>query len=375
MPWAALVRPIAALPEYRAKAPGTDMGGRPAWPALTMLKCVMLAKWFGLSDPQLEECLQDRLSFRRFAGLSLTNGTPDETTFVRFRARLRERGLERRHFDDSLKHLDGLGLLVKEGTLVDATIVEQARGKKREDGTGTRDPEASFTRKGGETYHGDKGHIAADTSALVTDDRFSGAAPHDSTLIDELVKDEATMVVADSAYRSVEREKRLRARGVACAIAFKRKRGQKELPPKLEKLNRLIAPVRAVVEPPFAWMRAMGNRRVRYRGRRRNEVDFALTLIAYNWKRSLSLARTASPAARRGATRHGRCGTGHAARVTRHGRCTRPELHAVTSHLSACSCGCSGVPHEHHLHLLHHPRAVGQTGLRAGPRDGGRGEE
>ena len=285
--WKALVTPVLALPEYR----GGEKGGRPAWPALTMLKCIMLAKWFGLSDPQLEECLQDRLSFRRFVGLALHDATPDETTFVRFRARLREASLERRLFDDTLKHLETQGLLVKDGSLVDAMIIEQARGHKRDDGTSTRDPEASFTKKHGETYHGYKGSINADRSTIVVDYAFSDAAPHDSTFIDELTKHETKMVVADSAYRSAAREAALEARGVACAIIFKRQRGQKSLPPLLTKINRMIASVRAVVEHPFAWMRQMGLRRVRYRGKRRNEVDFALNLIAYNWKRSLSLAK------------------------------------------------------------------------------------
>jgi IS5 family transposase len=291
VPWATLVKPIAALPEYRAKPAGEDKGGRPAWPALTMLKCVMLAKWFGLSDPQLEENLQDRLSFRRFVGLALGDSTPDETTFVCFRKRLREAGLDRRLFDDTLKHLEKQGLLVKDGTLVDATIIEQARGSKRDDGTSTRDPEASFTQKNDRTYHGYKGHIAADRSGIVKDYRFSDAAPHDSNFIDELTADEQSLVAADSAYRSAAREAALEARGVTCAIAFKRNKGQPELPPLLRKLNRMIASVRAVVEHPFAWMRAMGYRRVRYRGRRRNELDFALNLVAYNWKRSLSLSR------------------------------------------------------------------------------------
>jgi transposase, IS5 family len=284
--WTTLVKPVAALPEYR----GGEKGGRPAWPALTMLKCVLLAKWFGLSDPQLEECLQDRLSFRRFVGLSLTDATPDETTFVRFRARLRERGLDRTLFERTTAELDRRGLLVKDGSLVDATIIEQSRGSKRDDGTSTRDPEASFTKKNGETYHGYKGHINADRRAIVTDYRFSDAAPHDSNFIDELTEHETKMVVADSAYRSRAREAMLASRGVACAIAFKRQRGQGRLPPLLQRLNRMIASVRAAVEHPFAWMRNMGYRRVRYRGRRRNELDFALNLIAYNWKRSLSLA-------------------------------------------------------------------------------------
>lgn len=287
VPWATMVKAIAALPEYR----GGEKGGRPAWPAMTMLRCVMLAKWFGLSDPQLEECLKDRLSFRRFVGLSLTDATPDETTFVVFRKRLRERGLDRTLFDAALKHLDQQGLLVKDGTLVDATIIEQARGTKREDGTSTRDPEASFTKKHGETYHGYKGSIAADRSGLVKDYRFSDAAPHDSNFIDELTEDERKLVVADTAYRSAEREAALNARGVICAIAFKRQKGQKDLSPLLKRLNRMIASVRAVVEHPFAWMKNAGYRRVRYRGRRRNELDFVLNLIAYNFKRSLSLTK------------------------------------------------------------------------------------
>lgn len=287
--WESLVKPIAALAEYRVKAPGSDKGGRPAWPALMMLKCLLLAKWFGLSDAQLEECLKDRLSFRRFVGLSLADGTPDETTFVRFRARLRERGLDRVLFEDTLRHLEQRGLLVKDGTLVDATIIEQSRGQRRDDGTSSRDPEASFTKKNGRSYHGYKGHIAADRSGIVKDYRFSDAAPHDSNFIDEMIGDERKMVVADSAYRSEDRERELNARGVACAIAFKRKKGQRRLPPLLERLNRMIASVRAVVEHPFAWMKSTGYRRVRYRGRRRNELDFALNLIAYNWKRSLSL--------------------------------------------------------------------------------------
>lgn len=292
IPWKRLVRPIAALPEYKPKAPGEDRGGRPAWPALTMLKCILLAKWFGLSDPQLEECLKDRLSFRRFVGLSLTDATPDETTFVVFRKRLRDANIDRRLFEITLRHLTKEGLLVKDGTLVDATIIEQARGSKRDDGTSTRDDEASFTKKHGRTYHGYKGHIAADRSGIVTDYRFGTAKEHDSKRIDELTKKETRMVVADAAYRSAEREQSLRARGVACAIAFKRKKGQADLPPVLKRLNRMIASVRATVEHPFAWMRQMGHRRARYRGERRNELDFALNLIAYNWKRSLSLTPT-----------------------------------------------------------------------------------
>jgi IS5 family transposase len=283
VPWETLARPVRKLYKNDAK------GGAPAWPAVTMLRCVMLAKWFNLSDPQLEENLKDRLSFRRFAGLSLTDKTPDETTFVVFRRRLRESGLDKTLFTLANKHLEEQGVLVKEGTLVDATIIEAPRGKKRKDGTSTRDEDASFTRKGDRTYHGYKGHIAADRSGIVTGYRFSTASHHDSRYIDELTKKEKRAVVADSAYSDKKRRGRLTGKGIIDAICYKRSRGQAELYDWQEKWNGLVSKIRALVEHPFARMKQMGYRRVRYRGLRRNELDFGLTLIAHNFKRSLSL--------------------------------------------------------------------------------------
>jgi len=129
-----------------------------------MLKCIMLAKWFNFSDPGLEEALLDRISFRRFVGLSFTDTTPDETTFVRLRARLGEANNHYKLFDGVVKHLEKQGYLVREGTMVDATIIEQSTGGKREDGSSTRYEDASFTKKHGVTHHGYKGHIACDLS-------------------------------------------------------------------------------------------------------------------------------------------------------------------------------------------------------------------
>ena len=282
VPWETLAKPVRKL--YK-----NQDGGAPAWPAVMMLKCVMLAKWFGLSDPQLEENLRDRLSFRRFIGLSLTDKTPDETTFVVFRRRLREAGLERTLFEAAGKHLEQLGVLVKEGTLVDATIIEQSCGKKRDDGTSTRDEEASFTKKHGRTYHGYKGHIAADTSGIVTDYRFSTASHHDSRYFDELTKAEKIAAYGDSAYSDTTRRRILKSRGVIDAIVYKRNRGQKDLHDWQERWNKLVSKVRAFVEHPFARMKRIGYRDVRYRGLRRNEVDFALNLMAHNFKHALCL--------------------------------------------------------------------------------------
>lgn len=284
-PWKKLAAPIARLPEYARNNPG-----RPAWDPVVMLKCCMLAKWFNLSDPALEEALLDRISFRRFVGLSFTDGTPDETTFVRFRARLREANIHDKLFKAVVAHIESQGLLVREGTMVDATIIEQSTGRKRDDGTSTRDEDASFTRKHGKTHHGYKGHIACDLSGIVTDYRFTTAKEHDSKRIDELTTHERTAVIADSAYSDRARRDALRARGVVDGIIYKRNRGQAELRAWQRRWNMAVSRVRAKVEHPFGMMKQqLGHRRVRYRGRERNEFDFALLLAACNIKKSLSL--------------------------------------------------------------------------------------
>jgi IS5 family transposase len=283
IPWKKLTASLDGLYGAHAK------GGRPPWPVVMMVKCLMLQKWFGLSDPQLEELLKDRLSFRRFVGLSLTDATPDETTFVKFRARLRKAERERALFDAVIKHLNQSGLVMKDGALVDATIIEAPTGRKREDGTSTRDEDASFTKKHGRTYHGYKGHIATDTKGVITDFRFTGASVHDSQKMDELIEKERHSVYADSAYMDQSRKDRLAKLGVYCGIIKRRVRGQEELSETERLLNRIKAKKRAIVEHPFAWMKRAGYAVVRYRGLARNAMDFAMNAAAYNLRRSFSL--------------------------------------------------------------------------------------
>ena len=156
-------------------------------------------------------------------------------------------------------------------------------------GGNTRDRTASYTKKNDRTYHGFKAHIATDTNGIIKDYRFDTAKVHDSQHIDDLIADENHSVFADSAYMSADRKKDLEARSVFCGIIQRRVRGQKELTSEQKWHNRLVAGFRAVVEHPFAWMKNTGYRRARYRGLRRNGMDFALHAIAYNFKRSFSL--------------------------------------------------------------------------------------
>ncbi len=284
-PWDQLAHPIKQLREYK------DHGaGRPPWEPVMMLKAMMLARWFNLSDPGLEEALLDRISFRKFVGLSFSDSTPDETTFVKFRKRLREAKLDDYLFQSVVKHLDSQGFLVREGTMVDATIIEQSTGSKNDKGENTRDEDASFTKKHGKTHHGYKAHIACDLSGVITDYKVTTAKVHDSKCIDELVEDEDKVVYADSAYSSKDRREKLRERKVIDGIVYKRVRGQAELYDWQERWNGLISRVRSKVEHPFAMMKhQLGYRKVRYRGLERNGFDICLMLMACNLKRSVWL--------------------------------------------------------------------------------------
>jgi len=296
VPWTTLVTPIRKLAEYAKFIDDPSHPGQRPIDPLVMIKAMFLQKLYGLSDPQTEEQLLDRISFRRFVGLTQADPTPDETTFVKFRGRLREANLDTVIFDAILKAIEKQGLLLKEGTIVDATIIQQARGRKTgekdDDGNPitTRDPQAGFTKKHGKTYHGYKLHAATDRSGIITDVITSTAKDHDSQYIDALVEEETRAVLADSAYSDRDRRERLESRGVAAGIIYKRVRGEKGLSAWKKKFNRIVSGLRAVGEHPFAWMKKLMHfGSCRYRGLRRNDFDFVMTTAVYNVKKAVSL--------------------------------------------------------------------------------------
>lgn len=265
-------------------------GGAPHWPIATMLKVVFLQKCFGLSDPIAEEMLRDRISFRRFVGLSFDDKTPDHSTISTFRDRLRQKGHGSTLFEQTLEVLRAKGLVVNQGTLIDATILEAPLGGKRADGSDTTDPAARKTVKGGRSYHGYRAHVATDRRGIITDYVYDTASVSEHEHFDHLARNEKKAVIADSGCRSKDRVDRLRQRGVIAGICHRRVRGQKELTPQQKRFNRLIAPIRAFVEHPFAWIKSrLNNRRVRYRGLCRNALDFALAAVACNFCRSFTL--------------------------------------------------------------------------------------
>ena len=136
--------------------------GRPAYRPLVMFKSLLLQQWYQLSDAELEEALAERLSFRKFVGMRLDEQVPDHTTLCRFRGKLV--GLEQALFAAIGKQLEGKGLMIKHGTLIDATLVAAAARPPRDahsrPGQGRAlDPDAQWTKRGGKSHYGYKAHV------------------------------------------------------------------------------------------------------------------------------------------------------------------------------------------------------------------------
>ncbi len=269
----------------------TSAGGASNWPVAMMLKILFVQKTFSLSDPMTEEMLLDRISFRRFIGLSLDDKTPDQTTIWRFRELLTE-GCAGVMFDSQVARLREQGVILNNGTLIDATIIEAPLGRKGSDGTPTADPCASKTSKGGRAYHGYRAHLSTDRRGFVTDFIYDTARVSEHTHFDTLAAKETRVVFADSGCRSKERVDKLRERGVKAMFCHRRVRGQKELTRFQKRFNRFVGGIRAFVEHPIGRIKSMmrDGGMARYRTMRRNAADFALCATFANLRRSMLYA-------------------------------------------------------------------------------------
>ena len=179
-----------------------------AYPLVTYLKLLLLQQWYGLSDEGLEAAVDDRLSFRRFAGIPLAESVPDHSSIWRFREQLARRGLAERVLVEINRQLDARGLIIRRGTLIDATIVAAAvRPPKGDAGeVAARDPDAGWTKKNGRSRFGYKAHAAVDEgSGLVRRALLSPADVHDSVKADALIQGDEGAVYADKAYDTTTR--------------------------------------------------------------------------------------------------------------------------------------------------------------------------
>ena len=276
--------------------------GRPTVPIIYSLKCLFLQYLYNLSDPQLEDALIDRLSFQRFLGISFEEEIPDFTTIWRFRERLARSGVLEKLFGRIIGMLEERQLILRRGTLIDASIIEAARrprkkaqgmGDDREGGEDTsaqQDRDATVLKRGKHIYYGYKAHIGVDVgSGIIRRGSFTTASVHDSQEFDRLVCGDEACVFADKAYADSGRKRTLRSQGVYCGILDKAYRNR-ALSQRQKKRNKQKSRVRGMVEGVFAhFKRHYGFHRVRYVTLARNEVHFRFLCMIYNVRRGLAL--------------------------------------------------------------------------------------
>lgn len=275
--------------------------GRPPYPALVMVRALLLQQWYGLSDPGLEEALSDRVSFRRFCGLGLEETTPDETTLCRFRNALKDAGLGEALFAEVTRQLDAAGFVLKTGTLIDASLVQSAvrpppdgSTPKGVESRSAHDGDANWTRCGKKRalFFGYKLHVGVDEgSGLIRSRRLTPAKVYESEVADELVLGDERAVYADKAYEKHARRAALKARGIKDRIQHRRSRMQPALPYWQGVRNKLIGRIRAAVERTFSVLKGRYRlRRLRYRGLKANALHVDLIAIAYNLDRAARLS-------------------------------------------------------------------------------------
>lgn len=273
--------------------------GRPAYRPLQMVRALLLQQWYSLSDPQLEEALADRISFGQFVGLSIGEEVPDHSTLSRFRQQLARRGLSTKVLAEVNRQLEQRGLMIKRGTLIDASLVKAAvkapRDQSSTPGQGSKlDPDADWTQRqgGGGAHFGYKMHLAVDQgSGLIRRARLTSAKLNDSAVGDELICGDEQMVYADKAYDSAARREMLARLGIGDGIMRRARWGTARNPAaELVARNARLSPIRSAVERSFAAIKQWyGFRRVRYRGRPRNALQLDLICIAMNLRRALVL--------------------------------------------------------------------------------------
>ena len=289
MDWSRLGQLVAGI--YAAPV------GRPSYPHLLMVKVLLLQQWYNLSDPQLEAALGDRLSFRRFVGLGLQDATPDHSTISRFRTALGE-AWSAQLFRELGQQLYARGMIVKQGTLLDATLLAaQVCRPALAAGRGTkspRDPDADwpYTRRGRQAHFGFKVYLGVDAqSGLIRQAVFTAAKVYESEVADWLVSSDEQAVYADRAYESQRRRHWLQAQGIKDRPMHRAHKHQRALPHWQQRRNALIDPVRKAVEKVYGTLkRSYGYRRVRYRGLARNAVEMWLQVMAYNLRRADRMA-------------------------------------------------------------------------------------
>ena len=296
VPWARLVEVI--VPHYPA-----GRRGRPPVGIERMLRLYFLAQWYALADEALEDALYDSQAMRTFAGIDLgSEAVPDATTVLHFRHLLETHGLGRRIFEEVGALLEEKKLLMREGTLMDASLIaapSSTKNRRRE-----RDPDMHQTKKGNQWYFGMKAHIGTDAaSGLVHSVEGTAANVSDISQAHALLHGGEKTAGADAGYTGVEKRPEIVALGreIEWRVAVRRRTLKAQPEGWAKTLNgaweKLKARARALVEHPFHIIKNIfRHRKVRYRGLAKNtsqlRVLFALANL-YMVRRQLACAAAA----------------------------------------------------------------------------------
>ena len=245
--------------------------GRHPYPLPVMLRIHCVQLFYNLSDPAMEDMLYEIESVRRFVGVKLSGPIPDETTILNFRHLFEKHSLGKKIFDEINEHLNSQGLILKEGTIIDASIIAAPTSTKNKDGA--RDPEMHQVKKGNEWHFGMKMHIGVDESlGLIHSLTTTPANVHDITQADKLLHGNEKRVWGDAGYRGIEKRDEHAGRDVDWLIALRpgvRSKLAKSDP--LAEAEKSKASVRAKVEHCFYRIkRQFGYSKVRYRGLEKN---------------------------------------------------------------------------------------------------------
>lgn len=296
-------------------------GGRPPYDAVLMWKIVLLQEWYGISNDSVEYMINDRLSFQRFLGLTLTDKVPDANTLWDFKEALTAKGTDKKLFEMFTNLMVGFGVITRKGSLVDASFVDAPRQRNSRDENKTikeggipedwkkpenehklsqKDTDARWTKKNNETHYGYKDHVKVDAdSKLIVTYEVTDASVHDSKVIVDLCDENDKMVSADSAYAGEDLERELREKcgeDVDLKIIEKGYRN-KPLTDEQKASNREKSRVRVRVEHVFGYMTmSMGGMFIRTIGMTRAKAGIARRNLAYNMQRYAYLAGRPKPA-------------------------------------------------------------------------------
>ena len=274
IPWADLLEII------RKHYPKAGNGRQPM-PLERMLRIYFMQQWYGLSDPGMEDALYDIESMRRFASIDLEADTiPDETTILNFRHLLEKHKLTEKIFENTKHYLADKGLMLREGTIVDATIINAPSSTKNE--MRKRDTEMKQTKKGNQWYFGMKAHVGTESKrGLVHSIVVTNAGVHDSQVMDDLLHGEERAVYGDKAYANTGKSQQFESQGIEWLVDRKGTKGH-PLTQKDKDWNHQQNRTRAKGEHAFLVVKHLwGYRKVRYKGLLKNAAQvFSLFALA-----------------------------------------------------------------------------------------------